>query len=214
MNSGQVIGLTSTDASIWQDWHQGRSRFGLWYIPIDDDEVAQICQDAQADLSSILADGYQRAWHITVFVAGFMADGGADKLGDEISLTEVQQMADKLADLRDGGRLTPFTLTLDALGFFMSTVHIGIKAHPMLAIIRDALGVICPEISPSSYQPHITLGYFSDDWQVVTVMDKLALLKVAPVDFRVNRLAFGCYQPDEMQGRLDEMLEVCLTKAK
>jgi len=81
--SATVLPFTTAD---YPEWHKGRQRYGVWYIPIDDAVVADYCCQLRGELHELLADDYRRQWHITLFVNGFYVDVRSLPL-------EVQQLA-------------------------------------------------------------------------------------------------------------------------
>ncbi|WP_186727896.1 2'-5' RNA ligase family protein [Moraxella sp. VT-16-12] len=181
---------TCDDLTALYEWHKGRMAFGLWYVPVPD-EPAYYCQKLREQFCNILAPNYERVFHITVFVVGFC---GADDFG-QVDLAEQIKALARL-------NLPPFELSFSSLGTFDNSLHIKINPHFVFDDIRQTLSATHQEISPAVYVPHITLGFYQDNYPMADILDIIQTNQVAPKTFLVDKLIFGTYVPTQPQGKL------------
>lgn len=196
-----VSPLTTAD---YQKWHKGRRRYGVWYIPIDDDKVVAYCQRLRDELGELFADNYRRQWHITLFVNGFYVDDCQyDDDFDECILTKQINELQKL-------QLSRFHLTTQGLGSFINCAYVGVKMHPALMQIRQCLGSHHQEIAPLTYTPHITLGLYRHAFDYDAVINRLNSVATTALDIPVNRLMFATFDATDLQGKLYNQHEIRL----
>lgn len=184
-----------------REWHQGREAFGLWYVTMPD-ELSMYCQNLRLRFDDIFVPNYERVFHITLFVVGFCGV-------DDFCKTDLDKQIGALQDLN----LSPFELSLSSLGTFDNSLHIKIRSHAILNEIRQALSVY-PEISPTVYTPHITLGFYDDNYLMVDILDKIQAFQISPKTFLVDKLIFGTYIPTQPQGVLSCCYEFLLKGLK
>lgn len=186
-----TLKLPTDDELIGLDeWHGGRTAFGLWYVPIAD-KTAATAQKMRALFKDVLAPNYERTFHITLFVVGFCGE-------DAFNQANLHRQIKVLQDLK----LTPFKLSLSTLGSFDNSLHIKIGACAVLDEIRCALQRTHQEISPADYVPHITLGFYQDRYLMADILSKIQAVSLVPETFLVDRLNFGTYVPTQPQGKL------------
>ncbi|UTO04869.1 2'-5' RNA ligase family protein [Moraxella sp. FZLJ2107] len=207
-NPATVLPLTTADHpkrhSKWYQWHKGRRYYGVWYLPIDDGEVVRYCQSLRMDICDILADGYERQWHITVFVNGFYVDECcySDDFDNEILSSQIKAL-EKMA-------LPRFALNTARLGSFINCAYLGIAPHPSLDAVRHALASVHQEIAPAAYTPHITLGLYRRAYAYDDVIKRLAAVQTQSLNLPVNRLIFATFDAIDLQGKLHNRHEIIL----
>ncbi len=196
-----VSPLTTAD---YPKWHKGRQRYGVWYIPIDDDKVATYYQRLRDELGELFADHYRRQWHITLFVNGFYVDGCQyDDDFDDVILSKQINALEQLS-------LSNFHLTTQALGSFINCAYLGIVPHLELIRIRQSLGNHHREIAPQAYTPHITLGLYRKAFDYDRVINRLMGVTTRSLCLPVNRLIFATFDANDLQGKLYNQYEIIL----
>lgn len=184
---------------IWQDysdWHKNRTAFGVWYIEIERTDLVNYCQNLRDEFADFLCDDYQRQFHITLFVNGFFVDN--KQYADDFDKTDLLLQINSLKKLN----LSPFSLTLANLDSFLGALFIHILPDDNLLKVREVLKQTHQEISPSHYIPHITLGFYKDNFLGQEILDKMAKVNTENIEFNVTKLIFGTYNPKELQGKL------------
>ena len=190
----------------YPDWHKGRRDFGLWYIEIERADILKYCQQIQAHCQPFLAKNYQRQLHITVFVAGFVVP--QKRWHDDIDPADLDLQYAALQNLD----LPAFRLSLGAIDSFEQCLFVHINDRQQsLARIRDALQTVGTEISPPRYCPHITLGFYQNNFLCQQIFAKIAEIEQQPLSFWVKKLTFGSYQATDLQGKLTPILQWELT---
>lgn len=180
---------TTSDLHALDEWHGGRTAFGLWYLQVGD--LERFCADYRACFADVLAPDYKRQFHITVFVVGFY---GVDDFSDGDLALQIKALQ-KL-------QLSPFYLTTSSLGTFDNSLHIAISPSLVLDDIRASLSATHLEISPARYVPHITLGFYDDNYPMDGILTRIKNVPMTPQRFLVDSLCFGTYVPTEPQGKL------------
>lgn len=196
-----VLPFTTAD---YPEWHKGRQRYGVWYIPIDDAVVADYCGQLRGELHELLADDYRRQWHITLFVNGFYVDDCQydDDFDNDILSKQINAL-EKLS-------LSNFHLMTQALGSFINCAYVGVKMHPALMHIRQSLGNHHQEIAPLTYAPHITLGLYRHAFEYDAVINRLNSVATTALDIPINRLMFATFDATDLQGKLYNRHEIRL----
>lgn len=196
-----VLPFTTAD---YPEWHKGRQRYGVWYIPIDDAVVADYCGQLRGELHELLADDYRRQWHITLFVNGFYVDDC--QYDDDFDNDILSKQINALEQLS----LSNFHLTTQALGSFINCAHLGIAPHLELVRIRQHLGSHHREIAPLAYTPHITLGLYRQAFDYDRVINHLMSVTTRSLCLPVNRLIFATFDANDLQGKLYNQYEITL----
>lgn len=196
-----VLPFTTAD---YPEWHKGRQRYGVWYIPIDDAVVADYCRQLRGKLHELLADDYRRQWHITLFVNGFYVDDCQydDDFDDDILSNQINVL-EQLS-------LSSFHLTTQALGSFINCAYLGVAPHLELVRIRQSLGSHHQEIAPQAYTPHITLGLYRQAFDYDRVINRLMGVTTRSLCLPVNRLIFATFDAIDLQGKLYNQYEITL----
>lgn len=200
MNHPKTIAISHDDFSAW---HKQRTQFGLWYVLVDD-EMADFCAKARKRYQRFLHHDYRRQFHLTLFASGFVV--AHKRYHDDIDEADIQRQTSALSLCQ----LSPFQLQTDGVGMFDNSLHIRIRMNDDLLRIRQTLQSSTQEISPTIYQPHITLGLFSDEFDVSQVQQFIHEQPLGNRSFWVDRLIFGTYEPTDMQGRLSARQQLIL----
>lgn len=201
MNDKTVTALNHQD---YVDWHKHRPHFCLWYIEIDDKDILQYCQIKQAEFAQFLVPNYQRPFHITLFVNGFWQNS---KVYDD---DFIQNNLDRQVATLQSLNLKPFALNLTHLHSFDNCLSIKIADNDNLTLIRKHLKTTHHEISPSVYLPHITLGFYRQNFLKKTILNEIDNKGFENVSFNVHKLTFGYYHAVELQGNLTPIFEITL----
>lgn len=191
--------LPSDDELGWGDyvgWHKHRPHFGLWYIEIHHQEIWRYCQLKQTQFHHFLNPNYHRQFHITLFVNGFWQPQKTHD--DDFTPNDLNEQIGILKKLT----LMPFELTLENLHTFDNCLSIKIKENEQLNLIRKYLSNTHHEIAPTHYIPHITLGFYQDNFLKQTILDKIHRQEFQELSFLVNKLTFGYYHALQLQGEL------------
>lgn len=189
----------------YPDWHKGRQQFGLWYIEINSPIIVDYCQRIQKQFDNFLQPNYQRQFHITLFINGFWVKN--KQLSDEFDKNQLDLHIQALTSLQ----LSTFDLTLNKINSFKNVllIHIDDNNHQLVKI-RQILQLFSDEISPTSYYPHITLGFYQQNFLGQKIFDKIRQINLQNLEFTVDKLIFGTYQSQELQGKLTPIYEFWL----
>lgn len=186
------------------DWHKNRPYFSLWYIGIDDNDVLNECQATQKQCGQFLNPHYQRQFHITLFVNGFWVKD--KQYDDDFNQTDLNGQIEQLKNLK----LNKFKLSLEKLYAFDNCLSIKTSDNEYLTTIRQTLQSTHNEISPSQYIPHITLGFYQDDFLKQTMIHHIQKIPIQALSFEVKTLTFGVYDAKALQGKLSPIFELDL----
>lgn len=200
-NTRRVAKLGCVDVA---EWHKGRGHFGLWYLPIEG-EAAAACARLRGQLSTLFCENYQRQWHITLFVSGFLAHHRKAILTDDIAWQAVLMQAKMLS-----AQCTPFLLQMGGVDSFDNCTYWAVQPSASLDALRGLLAKNSAEISPSRYTPHITLGFYRENFSWQRVQQAFAKVQPSPRIITPTRLVFGVYNPVQAQGALTELVSVDL----
>lgn len=195
--------VPSTFASRGQnydEWHQGRPHFGLWYLEIKDQALISYLEQLQKRCADFLYFPNQRQWHITVLVCGFW-DVPVEKqhLSNHFSSVHLQQ---QIAALQCNPPC-PFQLKLGKLNSFYSALFVEVvDINHQLDTCRQQLQQYCPEFDAIQYYPHITLGLYREEFPAQQVLQHIQSIATTPFAFSIEHLTFGYYHTHELQGAL------------
>lgn len=196
--SHNVIPLQHID---YPDWHKQRTQFSLWYIHIECPKIIEYCQQQRFAFQHLLNQDYQRQWHISLFINGFWVK--QRNYDDDFTAEDLQQQIHALTSLQ----LRPFQLTISHLGSFDNCLYLQILPHESLHKMRQVLAQTHHEISPTIYQPHITLGFYKDAFLKQDILSQIQQYSQQNISFTVNKIIFGHYQAKELQGELTHHFE-------
>ncbi|MFB2539221.1 MULTISPECIES: 2'-5' RNA ligase family protein [unclassified Acinetobacter] len=188
-------------------WHKGRQYYALWYIDINEPNILNLYQQLQSDLADYLQPDYRRQAHITLFVNGFWVDEILHD--DDFTQYQLQQQIHALQQLK----LSPFRLSITGLASFLACPYIAISPNQNLDLIRTTLATHHQEIAPNIYTPHITLGFYRNRFAMREIEKELIDLQQKYLNRQtilVDKLCFGIYQAQDLQGKLFNQVELNL----
>lgn len=181
----------------YPEWHKGRSRYGIWMVPIDCPQVLGYMAEVTDQLADLLHPT-QRQPHLTVFVCGFEQPHRVQD--DDFTAVQLQQQRTALEALR----YSACTLQVGRPDSFSSAAYLSvIDPDGHLAVWRSALGERCSEIRFGPYEPHITLGLYRQQISAAALRERLDRLPAPPkLSMSVNRLEYANYSAMDMFGPL------------
>ena len=182
----------------YPEWHRGRSRYGIWMIPIDCPRVLAHIDELTVQLADLLHPT-RRQPHITLFVCGFEQERQIHD--DDFTLAQLQQQQVDLGQLN----LPPCTLQVGRPDSFASAAFLSVgdpQGH--LQYWREVLGISCTEVRQAAYVPHITLGLYRRSISAQLLRQRLVQLSV-PDDLclPVEQLQYATYSSNDMFGPLE-----------
>ena len=189
----------------YPEWHQGRTRYGVWLIDADSGAVRERIAQVRAHLAPLLvpeAVPPRRQPHITLFVCGFIAPALVHDDDFTPCMLAAQQSA--LAAAAPSG----FTLQLGGIDSFDSAVFLRVNdPQGGLTALRHALGQGMREIRQSAYVPHLTVGLYSGAFDTPMVAGQLeSFAPRTPIALRVQRIYFARYEARVLGGPLETLL--------
>lgn len=182
----------------YPEWHKGRSRYGLWMIPIDCPHVLDYINRATAELSDVLHPTARQP-HITLFVCGFEQP---DRLhNDDFTREQLQQQIAAL----ETAAMPSGILHIGRPQSFASAAYLSVTDPcGQLANWRSKLAQNCTEIRQQTYVPHITLGLYRQCITADQLWQRLDAIAVPPeLQLPVKRLEYVTYNSTCLFGPLD-----------
>lgn len=192
------------------EWHQGRPRFAVWAIALDDTDVHARLGEVRRVLDPMLLPGYQRQPHITLQVCGFPVDAPARP--DDFGRHHLQAQLDALARLGQ----TAFEVCIGEAFTFASAacLSVGDEARA-LARLRTACQDAAPSSDTTPYVPHVTAGLYAGTWPLREVHARLQSIRTLPAQrLRVGSLDWMCYDSTRIAGPLSTVLRVDLDSGR
>lgn len=182
----------------YPEWHRGRSRYGLWLLPVQCPALLAHIAWLRQQLADLLHSAGRRQAHISLFVCGFSS--GLRRLDDDFSKTQLQ------GQLRELGR-TPraaLSLQIGQPDSFASAAILPIHDRSgQLAAWRQRLAEHSTEIRQSAYLPHITLGLYRQSLPAELLRERFsALQQRGPEQLQVRHLQYATYQARQLSGPL------------
>lgn len=181
----------------YPEWHKGRSRYGIWMVPIDCPRVLGYVEKVTEQLSDLLHPT-RRQPHLTVFVCGFEQP---ERVHDDDFTAD--QLARQMAALQ---RLQPpaCSLQIGVPDSFASAAYLRVgDPDGQLSSWREALGEGGREVRFGPYVPHVTLGLYRRQLGAAELRRRLdAVTGTRQVELPVSRLEYADYDSRDMFGRL------------
>ena len=187
-----------TEVRDYPEWHRGRSRYGLWMIPVNCPALLAHIEQLKRQLSDLLHPS-DRQPHITLFVCGF--EQPEARLDDDFTPTQLQQQIAALRALHS----RPCTLYIGPPTSFSSAAYLPV-ADPQqrLEQWRQALGKVCGEVRQAAYVPHITLGLYRRQVSSQVLHQRLrSLVAPAAMSLSVEALEYVSYLQSAQFSRLE-----------
>lgn len=184
----------------YPEWHQGRSRFCVWGILLEQDAVITELARARQWLNPYLVQPYQRQAHITLTPCGFWLPDPtcvSTEQQDNYSETLLTEQLCRLEQLNPRS----FELQIGALSSFSSAsyLEVGGETDGLIAL-RQCLPGFFEDIRESAYVPHVTVGCYREAFSVATIaahIDEYPLLPAA-LRVQVREIALLSYAADDI----------------
>ena len=182
----------------YPEWHRGRSRYGVWTLPVECPQVLARVARTQAHLGDWLHAGYRRQAHITLFVCGFAAE--RVDFDDDFPAARLTAQLDALGAL--GAR--PLELHIGGLDSFASAPFLSVSDPAgRLEALRTVLAGHSAEIRQSPYHAHLTVGLYARSLPGAAIAERLACFaESAPLPLTVGELHYSTYAAAELFGPL------------
>lgn len=195
------------DLRDYPEWRQGRLRYGVWVVPVDDPALLDYIRAARDQLADLLHPSPRRQPHLTVFVCGFHGEGQRD---DDFPPRRLEQQV-ALLEAHAGATCS---LPLASLDSFASAAFIPV-GDPMgrLDQWRLALGACSGEIRQAPYVAHITLGLYRRCVSAAELRERLGDVAAPPSSLRASELQYVTYDARDQLGPLDCVRRIALNAA-
>lgn len=182
----------------YPEWHRGRSRYGLWLLPVQCPALLAHIAWLRLQLADLLHPPGRRQAHISLFICGFSS--GLRRHDDDFSKAQLQ------AQLRDLGRAPGpcLNLQIGAADSFASAAILPIQdPSGQLQAWRQRLAKHASEVRQAPYLPHITLGLYRRSLPAELLRERLnALQLAAPQPLQVRQLHYATYSAHQLFGPL------------
>lgn len=181
----------------YPEWHRGRSRYGIWIVPIDCPRVLEYVAQVTDQLADLLHPT-RRQPHLTVFVCGFEQP---NRVHDDDFTAD--QLARQVAALQSLGS-PACSLQLGGPDSFASAAYLRVgDPEGQLSRWRQALGKGGREVRFAPYVPHVTLGLYRRKVNANELRRRLdAVTGTQQVELPVTRLEYASYDSRDMFGPL------------
>ena len=182
----------------YPEWHRGRTRYGVWTLPVDCPRVLARLESARSHLGTWLHGDYRRQAHVTLFVCGFPAKSA--RFDDDFPGERLAAQIDALAALRSG----LFELQIGGLDSYASAPFLTVDdPDQRLEALRAALGQHSAEIRQAPYHPHLTVGLFARAVPRQALQQRLGEFADAELlPLPVRELHYSTYAAAELFGTL------------
>ncbi len=182
------------------EWHQGRKRYSIWALEIDQPQWHAQLAMARLALSRYCLEGLHRQPHITLFASGFVDD---DQYQKNIHTQLMQLRAEKLSG---------FELALGSINSFSSAAYYSIINNDGgLNRLREILQSTQTEDRTEPWVPHLTIGLYNDAHPVEEIQQILSSLPDPDVPMlRVKALSLMQYSTTSIFSPLQTCFRVAL----
>ncbi len=182
----------------YPEWHCGRSRYGLWLLPVQCPTLLAHIARLRLQLADLLHPPGRRQAHISLFICGFSS--GLRRLDDDFSKAQLQGQLRELG--RDPG--IALELQIGKPDSFASAAILPIQdPSGQLQAWRQRLAKHAPEVRQAPYLPHITLGLYRRSLPAEQLRERLnALHLAAPQPLQVRQLHYATYSARQLFGPL------------
>ncbi|MBM7123955.1 2'-5' RNA ligase family protein [Dyella flava] len=187
----------------YPEWHRGRTRYGVWMIPVDDPALLDYIASVQDRLADMLYPMSQRQAHLTVFVCGFECPECV--MDDDFSQQQLQAQINALHLARG----TSCELPLASPDSFASAAFIPVgDPQGRLATWREMLARESREVRQAAYTPHITLGLYRRVVPAEIVRQRLNEIEAPAVSLRVESLHYTTFDVRQQFGPLESQYKL------
>lgn len=185
------------------DWHRGRRRYAAWVVDLESPELRRQVEVLHDCFRGQLLTPYRRQLHLTLAVAGFVADERCYEDDYPACLRSRH-----LSDL-DALDQKAFSLFIRGLDSFETALYLPVvEGHAAIMALRRVLLPDWGEGRTSPYVPHVTVGLYN---QAVTLPDiRRQLATVPAVNLRVPIHAIQLVEYDawELGGPLSVLTQI------
>ncbi len=174
------------------EWHNGISHYGFWAVVINDHNWIALWEAAREHVKRFIHPGYERAPHVTIIACGLIDQ-------NRFSAEQLDRQWRTLSEMK----ISPFYLKVISLNSFTTAPCLMIEdSEGALKRIRGRLNMIFKEDTPVQYQPHLTLGFYRDEFDTLDVVECLKEFRHEPVrPVLTTELFFCTYETRNIQGQ-------------
>ncbi len=192
MHAGHSLAVQWRD---YPEWHQSRSRYGVWCLPVECPQVLQRWQAVRAALGDWLHPDQRRQPHITLFVCGFPCV--QPERDDDFAASALQAQLDALTRQP----LPAFSLQIGGLASYAGAPYLQVR-DPGAALqpLRNLLAAHSREIRFAPYDPHLTLGLYQQRRALAELPQSLRDLPA--LELPISELQFCSYEARDLAGPL------------
>lgn len=189
---------TPADLRDFPEWRRGRTRYGIWMIPVEAPDILGYLDQVRERAGDLLHPPGARQAHLTLFVCGFEAP--SVRWNDDFTPDRLHRQIARLEQRKDG----PCALPVLPPDSFASAMHIPV-GDPLsrLATWRDELDAASREIRQAPYAPHITVGLYRRRVPAEDLRRFLTSLPPPPPALAVGELHYATYDGRDQHGRLE-----------
>ncbi len=184
----------------YPEWHQGRARFCVWAILLDQPAVQERLDRVQQGLKDFLVWPYQRQAHVTLSACGFwQPDPRVVKPEQYDNFSS--ELLDRQLQALDRLSVKPFQLEVGGLNSFSSAPYLEVAVKgEQLSALRSCMPGYFEEIREVEYTPHVTVGCYRDRFKtesVVSCINAFGFSELSVV-VDVNELALLSYSASDI----------------
>ncbi|WP_298187648.1 2'-5' RNA ligase family protein [uncultured Pseudomonas sp.] len=183
-----------TELRDYPEWHLGRSRYGVWVLPVQCPTLLVRIANIQQQLADVLHPPGRRQAHITLFVCGFTS--GVQRRDDDFSKQQLQRQ------LKAFGRQPrqALSLSIGQPDSFASAAFLPVNdPSGQLLAWRECLGEHAEEVRQSPYHAHITLGLYRRSVDAALIRQRLnELREPSPRQLNINTVHYGHYRARQL----------------
>lgn len=195
LSSGRTLRSEERD---YKEWHKGRRKYAAWMIDIQSGPVRSRFDVAREHLAEFLLEPYQRQAHMTLFVCGFLVE--IPRFDDDYT---VEEWNCHLRALREA-EIASFEIKVGGINSFAATPFLEVfDVEGGIKRVREVLSSTRCEIRAVEYVPHLTLGLYSDEFEVAGVAERISSFGTAsPITYLVDEISLRTYSAFEIAGPL------------
>jgi len=180
----------STKIRDFYEWHGGVKYFGFWAIEITSLACQNKIKSFQKHLQNRLHPCYLRQPHITLVASGLLSEDGFNQ---NVLAHQIQRIKK--------GNLKAFSLKLSYCNSFSTCPYLFIDdSFGSLEVLRECINSKDKENNPSKYVPHVTLGFYDNEYSTVEIVEDISNLNSVDIEFQVDEVIFAQYETKDIQG--------------
>lgn len=196
-----------TEKRVYVEWHRGRKEYAAWTIDLESAPVRSRFTAAREHLAEFLLEPYRRQAHVTLFVCGFLT--AVERFDDDYPLESLDR---HLEEVRES-EIAPFEIEIGGINSFATAPYLEVfDVEGGIERIRNVLSNTHSEIREGVYVPHLTLGLYTDEFDIRLVAERISSFGPAPpIPQFVDRINLSTYSAWEIAGPLTVRRSVDLT---